>query len=140
MRLSVKELCKKFNISQSKIYTIIGRPEMQKFFAGREHNTRYIEVNEESKAIIEKWANRRTKKDGSYEVTDRGTMARIRVGSLCRKYGYGYTTMRIVLCRGEFDKYRDAQGRLIIWNKEAENKFLKIMELKQGRNIYGYSG
>lgn len=140
MRLSVKELCKKFNISQSKIYTIIGRPEMQKFFAGREHNTRYIEVNEESQAIIEKWANRRTKKDGTYEVTDRGTMARIRIGSMCRKYGYSYTTMRIVLCRGEFDKYRDAQGRLIIWNKEAENKFLKIMELKQGRNIYGYSG
>jgi transposase len=60
MRLSVKELCKKFNVSQSKIYTIIGRSEMQKFFVGREHNTRYIEVNEESQAIIEKWANRRT--------------------------------------------------------------------------------
>lgn len=140
MKKSVSELCDIFNISHSKMYVIIGRDEFQKFYVDKISKTKYYDLNEESEAIIRKWAKRRTRKNGTHEMNKRGLTARIRISSLCAKYGYGYTTMNVILSRGEFDKYRDVQGRLIIWNEEAEQRFLKIMELKEGRTIYGYSG
>lgn len=140
MKKSVRELCDIFKISHSKMYVIIGRDEFQKFYVDKEHKTRYYDLNEESEAIIRKWAKRRTRKNGTHEIQDRGLMAKVRIKELCKKYGYSYTTINVILSRGEFDKYRDAQGRLIIWNDEAEQRFLKIMELKEGRTIYGYSG
>lgn len=140
MKKSVSELCDIFNISHSKMYVIIGRDEFQKFYVDKISKTKYYDLNEESEAIIKKWAKRRTRKNGTHEIQDRGLMAKVRVKELCKKYGYSYSTINIILSRAEFDKYRDAQGRLIIWNDEAEQRFLKIMELKEGRTIYGYSG
>lgn len=140
MKYSIRELCEHFKISHSKMYVIIGRDEFQKFYVDKVHKTRYYDLNEESEKLIKKWAKRRTRKNGTHEMTKRGLTARIRINSLCAKYGYSYSTMNVILSRAEFDKYRDAQGRLIIWNKEAEQRFLKIMELKEGRTIYGYSG
>ena len=140
MKKSVRELCDIFKISHSKMYVIIGRDEMQKFYVDKISKTKYYDLNEESEAIIKKWAKRRTRKNGTHEIQDRGLMAKVKVKELCKKFGYSYTTMNVILSRGEFDKYRDAQGRLIIWNDEAEQRFLKIMELKEGRTIYGYSG
>ena len=133
MKVSIRELCEIFKISHSKIYSILGRSEFDRFFRGKKEKTRYFELNEESENLIKKWIKRRTRKNGTHEITDRGLMSRIRLSALCRKYGYGYSTMRVILDRAEFDKYRDANGRLIIWNDEAEQRFLKIMELKQGR-------
>jgi hypothetical protein len=140
MKKSVSELCDIFKISRSKMYVIIGRNEFQKFYVDKISKTQYYDLNEESEAIIRKWAKRRTRKNGTHEIQDRGLMAKVKIKELCEKYGYSYTTMNVILSRGEFDKYRDVQGRLIIWNDEAEQRFLKIMELKEGRTIYGYSG
>lgn len=140
MKKSVRELCDIFKISHSKLYAIIGRPELSRFFAEKIKKTRYFDLNEESEKLIKKWVKRRTRKNGTHEIKDKTIMQRVRINSLCKKYGYSYSTINIILSRAEFDKYRDAQGRLIIWNDEAEQRFLKIMELKEGRTIYGYSG
>ena len=131
MIVSIKDLCEIFKVSHSKIYSILGRSEFDRFFREKIKTTRYFELNDESKELLKKWTKPRTKKDGSYEI-DRGLMARIKLKELCEKYGYAYTTLKTILCRAEFDKYRDVNGRLIIWDKEAENKFLEIMNLKQG--------
>jgi transposase len=140
MIVSVKDLCEMFNISHSKIYVIIGRSEFSRFYIHKKGRTRYFELNEESEPILKKWIKRRTRANGTHEIQDRGLMARVRVKELCKKYGYSYPTLSTILCRAEFNKYRDAQGRLIIWNDEAEQRLLKIMELKQGENIYGFAG
>lgn len=131
MNVSIKQMCELFNISHSKMYVIIGRPEMEKYYLYKDSKTKYYELNEESEALIRKWAKRRTRKNGTHEIKDRGLMARVRINALCKKYGYSYTTMHTILSRSEFSKYRDVQGRLIIWNDEAEQRLLKIMELKE---------
>jgi predicted DNA-binding WGR domain protein len=113
------------------MYVIIGRPEMEKYYLYKDSKTKYYELNKESEALIRKWAKRRTRKNGTHEIKDRGLMARVRINALCKKYGYSYTTMHTILSRSEFSKYRDVQGRLIIWNDEAEQRLLKIMELKE---------
>lgn len=131
MIVSVKDLCEMFKISHSKIYVIIGRSEFSRFYINKKGRTRYFELNEESEPILQKWIKRRTRKNGTHEIQDRGLMARIKITELCKRYGYSYSTMSVILSRAEFNKYRDIKGRLIIWNDEAEQRLLKIMELKE---------
>lgn len=131
MKISIKQLCEYFKISRSKLDIIISRPEYNSFYLGKEGRTQYFDLNEESEALIKKWVKRRTRKNGKHELKGL-IMVRIKLKDLANKYGYCIDTVRIILCRAEFDKYRDKNGRIITWNKEAENRFLKIMELKQG--------
>ena len=67
MRVTIKELSEIFKVSPTKIHTIIGRAEFDKFHLKKINRKIYFELNEYSGKLLEKWVKPRTKKGGYYE-------------------------------------------------------------------------
>ena len=61
----------------------------------------------------------------------------ITLQDLSDKYGYSKQTIRDILCRAEFEKYRNVKGWFDKWNDELEARLIKVIELKQKRGHYG---